>query len=542
MTGYNWTEITRDDVLKAIQKFLSDQPAVPEPRNTFLLYEDRKLPAKHIRGMAYFMHYGKEIRKSEFGGGMETVSFFKRLGFDVFYAGSIVHGQQSSEKEKDPIKQTGETTPLDAFKVCMYLQTEEFKDQKSFEQAADIIRNASPDIVVFPEFSYFAGVDLVQASDILNEDDQQRIFETCLSLSQSLGTAVVVNTNDTYGSINSIYANAFASPEETQCRFYMKHTMTDSSIFDLSNYQEFVQKDYYQPIVLKGKRIGLTICYDCNHAIFSRIFSLCGGVDILLNSTGGDVIFDKWFKYNKARAIENHCFNLVTMGGNGETGKNYVYGLNPAGGSIMPVGLNVQEENVPGGLYLYSLTQDLCKGEPDLSNPVETINKHYDLEIDARNIMDVLSSADRIARFLYRKKVGNLNVIFLQIDGMDIMKPEIVQKLLYSDAIKPFCSRRYVILNQHSEPVEEHFFKEQLSVILKVRAMENFCAVVYASDSVSKCYQTGKNRTAQVLKPVNGKFQIDLSRTTGPESIWKNKEGMRASWRRNYEWLIHNAG
>lgn len=33
---------------------------------------------------------------------------------------------------------------------------------------------------------------------------------------------------------------------------------------------------------------------------------------------------------------------------------------------------------------------------------------------------------------------------------------------------------------------------------------------------------------------------MDLTRTTGPEAIWKNKNGMRADWRENFEWLIDN--
>ena len=59
-----------------------------------------------------------------------------------------------------------------------------------------------------------------------------------------------------------------------------------------------------------------------------------------------------------------------------------------------------------------------------------------------------------------------------------------------------------------------------------------------ASENITKCFQCGRNRTAQVVKQENGRFGIDLSRTGGPETIWKNKEGMRASWRDNIEWLI----
>ena len=75
-------------------------------------------------------------------------------------------------------------------------------------------------------------------------------------------------------------------------------------------------------------------------------------------------------------------------------------------------------------------------------------------------------------------------------------------------------------------------------MVLKVRSMENFCAVLLESDDINQCFQCGKNRTAQVIRPVNGAFGIDLSRTTGPEAIWKNKVGMKAAWRGNYEFLV----
>ena len=71
--------------------------------------------------------------------------------------------------------------------------------------------------------------------------------------------------------------------------------------------------------------------------------------------------------------------------------------------------------------------------------------------------------------------------------------------------------------------------------------MENFCAVILESKNINKCYQCGKKRTAQVVKAIDGSWGIDLDRTSGPEAIWKNKQGMRESWRTNYEWLVENA-
>ena len=100
MAKFNWIDITREDVIGAIEKFLADNPEYPEPRSTFLVYGGKKLPAKHIRGMAYQEHYGVQISKNDFGGGMETVRFFERLGFEMDYHGISKDTTPTKSKKK----------------------------------------------------------------------------------------------------------------------------------------------------------------------------------------------------------------------------------------------------------------------------------------------------------------------------------------------------------------------------------------------------------------------------------------------------------
>ena len=80
-----WDNITASDVQKAIELFDRTNENYPEPRNTFLIYNNKKYPAKHIRGIAYFIANKKEISKSEYTGGQETAIFFRKLGFTVQY-------------------------------------------------------------------------------------------------------------------------------------------------------------------------------------------------------------------------------------------------------------------------------------------------------------------------------------------------------------------------------------------------------------------------------------------------------------------------
>lgn len=755
MPKFNWIEITRNDVLKAVERFLADNPEYPEPRSTYLVFDGKKLPAKHIRGMAYREHYGIEISKSDFGGGMETVRFFERLGFTMEYHGVSVRESvkenapktEKIEKSESPVdikiiktdvgesgdssglsnsvlkdvneqkivipsKQVieqknalqlilnkmfdgdivcektypwlktpseitgsyealykalseyrGDTTfakknvvlrcdfvcegqkliieyderqhfsearrislesyenipvlfnrkkwikacrdvaakdnapanrdevrayydstrdiacwengyrlvrimhgqidftkdsaanelsmmlaPIlktdnEAIKVGMYLQTDELKNRSSFDAMLPMLKSCDADIIVFPEYCYVPFVGTLAQKDIAVDEDENEAVELCMEFSKELGKAVIVSSHDKYDTIYSIYANAFANEDETLANVYIKHTMCGSSCLDFVNYPKLTPK-LFDPISYKGFLIGMTICYDCNHALFSRAYGMYG-IDLIINSTGGNVVYDKWFKYNKVRAIENDCATLVTMGGNGavENPHNYVFGFNKNGGQLIPVNLNgdSKRHNVSGGLYVYTINKTDGKAEIDSSNQFETTNKNWQLRWPIKGSQDLLVKSEKITDSIYRMKVDSYNVFILLVDGMDILKPEAVQPLLYAKELKKYPNRKYLILNQH-DCIDETVFKEKLSIVLKVRAMENFCAVVLESDNINKCYQCGKNRTAQVVRAENGAFGIDLDRTTGPEAIWKDKGGMRASWRKNYEWLVENIG
>ena len=319
--------------------------------------------------------------------------------------------------------------------------------------------------------------------------------------------------------------------------------MTNSSACEIPNYPKFAG-EAFNPIIYKGHKIGLTICYDCNHAIFSRKYGL-NGVDIIINSTGGNVVYDKWYKYNKVRAIENHCFTFVTMGGDGRTKSpnNYVYGFSPDGKEMHPTLLNGKDKerhNVSGGLYVYNTADYDGSTEIDAGfDQTESENKHSDLYVNMKEFDSFIRKGRKIANGVFIIKNKDMNVVLCVVDEDKITKPEKVLRLLYTKELKFVSNKRYIILNRWKN-VDIDYFKTKLSPVLKVRAMENYCAVLLVSENITKCYQCGMNRTAQVVKQVDGKFGIDLSRTGGPETIWRNKEGMKASWRDNIEWLIES--
>lgn len=80
-----WNNVKKEHVIRAIQEFERLNPDYPKPKNTFLVYNNKRYPAKHIRGLAFKIANNKEIRKSEYSGGQETVNFFRKLAFETEY-------------------------------------------------------------------------------------------------------------------------------------------------------------------------------------------------------------------------------------------------------------------------------------------------------------------------------------------------------------------------------------------------------------------------------------------------------------------------
>ncbi len=545
-----WNDITRDDVEKAIEIFIEECPDYPAAKSTFLMYNGKKLPAKHIRGMAYKVRFGVDIKKEDYAGGMETIRFFNRLGFETYH----VQKEKQNKKDEDENDKTFFEPEIPCInekiedsccvrkniKVGMYLQTDELKNKKSFDKALKYVKSSDMDIWVLPENCYVPFAKRIWTSDILNEDTRNEIVSCCLDLSKEVRKAVVISLEDSYGTLFSIFANAFHEGDDDEYYLYIKHTMTDFSAFELSDYREF-SKYLFEPVKYKGFKIGLSICFDCNHSLFSRMFEKYG-VDLIINSTGGDVIYDKWYKYNKARAIENSCYNLVTMGGDGlaEKTKCYVYGFNANGGELKPENIcgESTKYNIPGGIYVYEIFNEPGQATIETSiNQKETVNKVSHCYFPVGKMNRILKEAKKIKDDIYSVEVEDKNVIICVIDGLDIMKPEKVLPLLYAPELKKYKNKRYMIFNHH-KTIDKEFFETKLSIILKVRAMENFCGVILESDKYNYCYQAGFTKTAQTVKAVDGYYGIDLSRTSGPESIWKNKLGTKKSWRENFEWLI----
>lgn len=427
-------------------------------------------------------------------------------------------------------------------KIGLYLQDrrDDRRIKRQYKADMKLASKSGIDLLVFPEHCYTPFSNTLEQYALTANKSIDLIYNYCLDLSRSLHCAVIFGGKDRAGFLYSAYANAYAEADETKTKIYVKHTAASASAFDLINYPERIG-GMFKPITLKGMRIGMTICYDCNHAAFSRAYGILG-IDLLINVTGGNVQQRKWYRYNKVRAIENNCISLCTMSYFPSSRlDSYVFGFSEKGRLLTPTPLkSVRNEwDTVGNIFIYDTKITNNNSEPDISlSQTETTNKYESCFVESHDIGAMLSDTQKIVDNLFETQVYDQHLIFCVVDGIDILRPEVVLPLLYSKALEHLQNRKYLIIN-HWDSLDANLFDTAISDVLKVRAMENYCAVLLQSPNINRCYQCGKNRTVQVVKERNGHYGLDLERMGGPEVIWRNKVGMmKASWRVGYESLI----
>ena len=251
-------------------------------------------------------------------------------------------------------------------KIGCYLQSTEVKNEVCYNKIIELVKKSDIDILIFPEGCYTPFVDDFNF-DFFDESKYQQLNEDIISLSEELGKAVIVcydnykfltkkerNVNKPeYGYFLSIFANAKATNNETKISKYIK-------TIDPGKYYNLKRKEFepsFPIISYKNNKIGLTICYDVMFPIVSRQYGK-QGVDIIINTTGGDVNYLKWYTSNKMRAIENECFTFCTMGCNepfNKKKKSLTFGFDHNGLELESKLLEGSKLSTNDGIYVYDV-------------------------------------------------------------------------------------------------------------------------------------------------------------------------------------------
>ena len=390
-----------------------------------------------------------------------------------------------------------------------------------------IVKNHKIDLLVFPEM-HDSTKDL-KVRDL--PEGESEIIVAEMKWAQKIDCAMVMGMYDKRGTIFNVFVNPKAKGKDTKSHIYIKHTHPKKyhSPFERDDYRQ-LSDTMFQPILFHEWRIGMTICYDCNFPLFSRMYGK-KGVDLLVNNTGANAKKSKWFKYTKARSIENHCNSIVTMFYTEDTKESNpsTYCFNRQGGVI-------PESCIDNAIYIYEIEYD--NGTPEIDEYYDerkgSINKSIDIKIPEGHIEKLIEKAKHIDKSIYCYHHKNRNVILCLIKGNDILKPEKVLQLLYNKKLDDIENKSFVIVNQYKR-LSERFFQTQLDTILKVRAVENCCAVILESDKFNKCYQSTYCKDSQIITPKKGFFGLDLRRTNGPKhtGLHQNKQ-----WNPNIDFLV----
>lgn len=87
----DWSFVKKEHVTEACNLYDAGYRLPSHPaRNTFLLFQNNKYPAKFILGLAYELATGQKLRPSEdYSGGKESASFLSNMGFEVEFRGNL---------------------------------------------------------------------------------------------------------------------------------------------------------------------------------------------------------------------------------------------------------------------------------------------------------------------------------------------------------------------------------------------------------------------------------------------------------------------
>lgn len=101
------------------------------------------------------------------------------------------------------------------------------------------------------------------------------------------------------------------------------------------------------------------------------------------------------------------------------------------------------------------------------------------------------------------------------IDPVVMIKMIVINKVFGLNSMRKTCRElevnlayRWFIGYDIDEKIPEDLCEEQLDTVLKVRTMENCCAVVLYSPNIRHCCQTSYVRAAQKVKENRGRYGI----------------------------------
>ena len=118
----DWSKVEEAHVKDACSRYDSgDRRPKVAAKNTFLLLDDKRYPAKFIRGLAYELATGHELSSDDYSGGAETVRFFEALGFLVEYNREVRDVKNKPNSDQKFIEKEEEYFSAETFRATIWV-------------------------------------------------------------------------------------------------------------------------------------------------------------------------------------------------------------------------------------------------------------------------------------------------------------------------------------------------------------------------------------------------------------------------------------
>ena len=165
----DWSKVLKNHIEWACSRYDAGENRPTHPAiNTFLIRNDKRYPAKFIRGLAYEIATGDKLSSDDYSGGAETVRFLSDLGFSVEYNKKAIVEVHNPKTDPKPTVRILDTPTKKK-------NSSSGKMQKDF--LIKLLKQRFGCVMTEAKFDWLKVPDCVSKEGVLNE-----IYETLASI------------------------------------------------------------------------------------------------------------------------------------------------------------------------------------------------------------------------------------------------------------------------------------------------------------------------------------------------------------------------
>lgn len=378
------------------------------------------------------------------------------------------------------------------------------------------INSKNVNLVVYPE-CYFEAPNEEKALEIVKQWKH--------------GIPVIASyLNTTDSSIWAVYYNPISKNEDTEIKYYAKHSSAYTLAFALENYGT-IQQNMFTPILLNGYKIQINICHDIFFPLITNKLAE-NKMDLLINLTGGGVVMKKWYDVFSGRSVEYKNIPIFcTM--NFEKDKDSAFGF--LNGKIIEPTEIIGEKDSYSWQYHYRLPA--VEFNVDFSNVNNLSDKVYDdftISIQQSAKADILLTTNNNGLVVFDQKneipqnqildtwfnLKKKNVAVMQTSYDNLHSSIFLYDKFYKSGNRKLIANyeNYIVVYFSSVDINI----EEAFALMKLRAIENRIGAIVYAPNFKGLIKTNSYKNIQYFEPISGVIGTNLKCLGGIDSIFSD--------------------